>query len=35
MPYDDVQPWVVIAVIGLTIWRAFHGPRTKSSGLPW
>ncbi len=35
MPYDDMQPWVVIAVIVLTIWRALHGPRRTSARRPW
>jgi hypothetical protein len=36
MQYDyDLPPWVVVAVIVLTIWRAFHGPHSKSWRLPW
>jgi len=33
--YYDLPPWVGVAVIVLTIWRAFHGPRSESSRLPW
>jgi len=27
----DVAPWVVIAVIILSVWRAFHGPYSDES----
>jgi hypothetical protein len=24
--YDSLAPWVVVAVIVFSVWRAFHGP---------
>ena len=35
MRYDDMEPWVVVAVIVVTISRAFLGPHSKASWLPW
>jgi hypothetical protein len=35
MRYDDMEAWVVVAVVVLTVWRAFLGPRSTASWLPW